>query len=62
MEAIMCDRCGKYFLKVNPHSRVTLKTEFSFIKSKVVDDLIYDLCKECTDEFKEWMSPYGNKK
>lgn len=66
MRAMMCDRCGKFFSKVNPHSEIKHRTDFLDPNVMTIKDdpiyYTYDLCEECSNEFEKWMKPYGNEK
>lgn len=44
MKAVVCDRCGKL-----------LKESESIILALPADAQPYDMCKECFNEFQDWM-------
>ena len=53
--AIKCDRCGKFFEAPKYGEKKRIRLRYQDIND-VVEGNDYDLCPECDDEFKKWIS------
>lgn len=62
MYAKKCDRCGKYYdhYKDNKNFNSLRKFSCSSLENYTAQGYYIDLCKECRDEFIEWMCVNGS--
>lgn len=63
MDAKKCDRCGKFFNKVNEDGEfigghIMLFPFTTWIAEKA--DIAADLCKECRESFERWLKDVEN--
>lgn len=56
MNAKKCDRCGKYF-DLNNHY-LELKTKPIIDQTEPMFGFEFDLCKDCQQDFKDFMNNY----
>lgn len=51
-----CDRCGKNIAHIRVGERFTIREYINAFPLPPINDVEYDLCKDCETELKKWLN------